>query len=377
MIIIFSGSTGRLPYGGHAWIDMQYLTGLSALGHDVFYLEECGKESWVYDWDAGQLTTDLHYPAGYVRACLQPLGLGDKWIYRAGDASEGMDNDEFKDVCSRADLMLIRAVPLPLWRPEYALPRSHAFIDADPGFTQISLANGHRELQATIERCGRLFTVGQRVGLPDCSIPTVGREWLKTLPPVSLPYWPWAEDEQATHFTSVMHWRGFRDVEYGGAIYGQKDREFPKFIGLPRLTEQPFRVALTGGDPAELAQHGWEVIEGWKPSRTPEMYRSFIAGSRAEFGVAKHGYVAMRSGWFSDRSVCYLASGRPALVEDTGLEDWLPLGEGLLTFRDVPGALQGIDAINADYERHRRAARRLAEEIFNAERVLPPLIAEC
>src|SRR5438105_4864277 len=119
MIIILSGSIGRLPVGGHAWIDMQYIAGLRALGHEVYYLEDCGEGSWVYNWDTEQLTTDLAYPAAYVRDCIEPLGLGGRWIYRAGRQSEGITVDDFLDVCSRADLMLMRAVPLSLWRPEY------------------------------------------------------------------------------------------------------------------------------------------------------------------------------------------------------------------------------------------------------------------
>jgi hypothetical protein len=385
---------------------MQYLAGLKALGHEVYYLEECGAESWVYDWEAGALTTDLAYPSDYVRACLEPLGMADDWIYRAGEQSVGMEVEQFAEVCSRADLLLIRAVPLPLWREEYTLPGRRAFIDADPGFTQISLVSGHAELTATVERCERLFTIGQRIGAHDCPIPTAGRTWIKTLAPVSLPHWPVAGignrgsgvgsresgldvrecdsrlptpdsfQGDATHFTTVMQWRGFRDVCYEGVAYGQKDREFPRFVDLPRRTTQPLLLALTGNPPPHLdpAAHGWQVVPGWVHSRTPESYRSFIQGSRAEFSVAKHGYVLMRGGWFSDRTVCYLASGRPALVEDTGLRDWLPVGEGVVTFEDVDQAVRGIETINEDYEQHCRAARLLAEEYFSAGRVLPPLL---
>ncbi|MGI8588342.1 MAG: glycosyltransferase [Chloroflexia bacterium] len=379
MIIFFSGSIGRLPVGGHAWIDMQYLEGLLALGHEVYYLEECGPESWVYNWETEQLTTDLSYPADYVRSCLEPLGLAGRWAYRAGEQSEGMSAEEVKEVCSRADLLLIRAVPLALWRPEYDLPRRRAFIDADPGFTQISLAQarGRSRLARTVARCEHVFTIGQRIGVPDCPVPSAGRRWLKTVPPVSMPHWPFAPDPSggpATDFTTVMQWRGFREAEYKGVYYGQKNKEFLRFMDLPRLTKQPFRLALTGARPGRFVRHGWEVEEGWVASRTPCSYREFIQGSRAEFSVAKHGYVLMRSGWFSDRSVCYLASGRPALVEDTGLGDWLPTGEGLLTFRDMGEALAGVEAINSDYDRHRKAARRVAEDNFDAAKVLPPLI---
>ena len=374
MIIILSGSIGRLPFGGHAWIDMQYIAGLREMGHEVVYLEECGEESWVYNWETEQLTNDLAYPSSYVRDCLQLLNMQSRWIYRAGEQSAGMSVEEFSELCSRADLFIVRAVPLPLWRPEYMWPRRRIFIDADPGFTQISLVQGHPELTATVERCGQLFTIGQCMGAPGCLIPTAGREWTKTLPPVSLVHWPLADARPAAHFTSIMQWRGFRDVTYKGVAYGQKDREFPRYIDLPGQTSQRFEIALTGNPPMDMGAHGWRIVPGWLPSRTPESYRAYIQGSRAEFGVAKHGYVKMRGGWFSDRSVCYLASGRPVLVEDTGLENWLPVGRGVVTFQDVSTALSGIENINANYEQHCTAARLLAEEYFSADRVLKPLL---
>jgi hypothetical protein len=271
-------------------------------------------------------------------------------------------------------LLLVWAVPFDVWRPEYDWPRRRAYIDADPGFTQISLLNGDSRLKNTIDRCERLFTIAQRMGADDCLIPTAGRCWTKTIAPVSLADWKAIDDGTATHFTSVMQWRGFHDVVHEGVTFGQKDREFPKFFELPRRTRQPFRIALTGAAPSELSRHGWEIIPGWIPSRTAWSYRAFVQESRAEFGVAKHGYVRSRGGWFSDRSVCYLASGRPVLLEDTGLEDWLPVGEGVVIFRDLEEARHGVNSINADYERHARTARRLAEEIFAADRVLPPLI---
>lgn len=374
MIILFAGFIGRSLLGGTACCHIPYLRGLSALGHEVFYLEECGKESWVYNWETEEVTADLACPAAYLRECLDPVGFKDRWIYRAGEKSEGMRRDHFLDVCLRADLLIIYGVPMALWRPEYGWPRRRIYIDIDPGFTQISLMNGDPELTATVEQCERLFTIGQRIGEKDCAIPSGDRQWLKTVPPISLQDWPYVEDHGATHFTSVMQWRGFRDVVYGGVVYGQKDREFPMFLDLPRLTPQSFLIALTDGPAEYLAEHGWRVVPGWIPSRTTESYRAFIQSSRAEFSVAKHGYVLTRGGWFSDRSVCYLASGRPVLVEDTGLRDWLPTGQGIVTFRNVSEALRGIEAINADYERHRRAARLLAEEYFDAQRVLPPLL---
>jgi hypothetical protein len=374
VLIIVSGAIGRSYVGGQAWVYMQYLAGLRALGHDVYYLEDCGEESWVYNWDEQRLTTDLDYPAAYVQSSLRLIGFDGRWIYRAGSEERGMTVAHFHEICREADLLMVRATPLTVWRDEYDMPRSRVFIDVDPGFTQIALLSGNSELAGTIERCERLFTVGQRIGEPGCSIPDAGREWLKTVPPVSLPYWPVASEENTTHFTSVIRWRGFRDALYNGVEYGQRDREFPRFMELPRFAPQPFRVAVLGADLESLEEHGWEAVSGEVESLMPESYRTFIGRSRAEFGVAKHLYVEMSTGWFSDRSVCYLASGRPVLVQDTGIESWLPVGEGIITFRTQEEALRGVEIINADYERHRRAARQIAETYFASERVLPPLI---
>jgi hypothetical protein len=355
---------------------LQYLLGLGELGHDVYFLEDCGVGSWVYNWETEETTTDLEYPTNYVRECLEPVGLGDRWIYRAGDYTLGMDLEEFQEVCARADLLLVRSCTLPIWRPEYDLPRRRIFIDGDPGFAQFSLANGDGDLVATIARCERLFTIGQRIGTNDCPIPTLDREWGKTVFPVVLSHWHAANDGEAEYFTSIMQWQSYKDVTYDGVKYGNKASEFTKFIDLPGSTRQSFLVALSGGRPQELASYGWCVTEGWVASCTPQAYQNFIQSSRAEFGVAKHGYVQTRGGWFGDRSICYLASGKPVLVQDTAQTDWLPTGEGLLTFRDRSEALNGIDRINADYDRHCRDARALAEEYFASDAVLSDLLED-
>ncbi|HTL54730.1 MAG TPA: hypothetical protein VL361_03590 [Candidatus Limnocylindrales bacterium] len=373
MKIIFAGSIGRFPVGGHAWIDLQYLLGLRDLGHEVCYLEECGAESCVYHWEREELTSDLQYPTAYLQECLSRFDWGARWIYRAGDTCLGLSLTDFIDVCAEADLLLIRGVPLPLWRPEYLLPRRRAFIDVDPGFTQISMTRQSSLFRNTASRCECLFTIGQRIGAQDCLAPTGDFRWNKTLSPVFLAQWPLAAKD-GTHFTTVMQWRSYAEAKHDGRSYGNKNKEFPKFIDLPRQTSQAFRIAVTGAPPGLLQAHGWEVVEGWKASRTLEDYQLFVQQSRAEFCVAKQGYVAAQAGWFSDRSICYLASGRPVLVEDTGLADWLPIGKGIITFGDVREAQLGVEKILNDYPAHQAAGRRLAEEIFASERVLPPLL---
>jgi hypothetical protein len=370
MTVIFAGTIGRSGLGGQAWAVLQYLLGFRALGHEVFYLEDCGRSSWVYVWEKEDWTHELDYPAAYVKDCLEPFGFGGCWIYRDNYRSLGMPLPDFLQVCARADLLIMRASPFWNWRAEYDGPRRRVFLDVDPGFTQITLANGDQGWVEGVGKAERRFTFGQRIGAADCSIPQNGGPWLKTVPPVFLPEWPITNGD-ATHFTSVMRWQGFRDVTHDGVAYGQRDKEFPRFFDLPKITRQKFCIAQMGVKPELLTDHGWETVHGEVISRTPALYRDFIQNSRAEFSVPKNGYVKMRGGWFSDRSVCYLASGRPVLIEDTGLADWLPVGEGVVTFSDLSEAGKGVERINRDYDKHREAARDLATRFFSTERVLP------
>lgn len=373
MTIIFSGTIGQSGLGGQAWASLQYLIGLRELGHDVVYLEDSGEEAMSYNWAKEEWVDDIKYPAAYVHQCLEPFGFGNHWHYRGGEQSAGITAEAFAACCAKADLFIIRALPLWVWRKEYNLPRRRIFIDVDPGFTQVNIAAGDKGLADGIRRCERFFTYGQNVGVPGSNIPTDGWHWIKTVPPVAISQWP-VTQTAATHFTSILRWdHGFQNAEYKGTKYGQKDLEFPKFFTLPKRTRQPFRVAING--PLLPPEYGWESISGEIATQTPFTYRDFIQQSRAEFGVAKHGYVQMRSGWFSDRSVCYLASGKPVLVQDTGVAGHIPLGAGMLTFTDLDGAIAGVEQINADYSAQSRAARQLAENYFATSKVLPALLA--
>jgi hypothetical protein len=375
MKIILAGTIGRSGLGGQAWASLQYLLGFRALGHEVFYLEDCGQSSWVYDWEKQEWTTELDYPAAYVGECLTPFGFGEQWIYRTDAGTRGAALEKLLDFCSGADLLVIRAAPLWVWRKEYGWPKRRAFIDVDPGFTQISIINGDKGLGEGIARCERRFTVGQNIGESWCTAPDAGGPWLKTLPPVFLPEWPFGQSA-ATHFTSIMRWQGFKDVTHGEIAYGQRNAEFPKFADLPRRTPQKFRIAQMGVDPTTLEGRGWEVAPGEVISRTPQSYRQFIQESRAELGIPKEGYVKMRGGWVSDRSVCYLASGRPVVIEDTGIAATIPIGLGLVTFDNLDSAVEAIHLVNSDYEKHTQAARRLAEEYFATDKVLPILLSQ-
>ena len=230
MIIVFAGHIGQCGTGGQAWANLQYLLGFDQLGHETYYLEDVGDTERVWNWERNEWTTDPSWPARYIQSCLEPLGYKDRWIYRSQEATRGMPLSRFREICAEADLLVMRALPLWHWRPDYNRPRRRVFIDVDPGFTQFNLANGNARLATILSHCDHLYTVAQRMNKADCTIPSAGFRWNPTLPPVSLEHWPWADDApSAEEFTTIMRWRGMQDISHGGVLYGQKDQEFPKF----------------------------------------------------------------------------------------------------------------------------------------------------
>jgi hypothetical protein len=373
MKVVLAGIIGRYPFGGVTWCSLMYLLGLRDLGHDVLYIEDTGE--CVYDPVQNTVSLDPAYGTSLIQRSLEPYGLGDRWSFVNYDGSyHGLSAAEVRRWCADADLFLNLSGGFWFWRDEYrAIPRK-AFIDSDPGFTQLAIAK--EETQGSswyvefFDGFDRLFTFGANIGTAASPIPVGRFRWLPTWQPVVLDEWSTAVPP-GDRFTSVMTWRieSFADVD------GNKDQEFLKVLDVPHRTGQRFQLAVNG--PRRLLRtNGWEPVDAMATSLTPWKYREFIQGSRAEFGVAKHTYVAQRTGWFSDRTECYLAAGRPALVQDTGWTAHLPHHEGLLAFDDAAEALAGIDRINADYAAHARAAREIAREHFDARRVLARLVDE-
>jgi hypothetical protein len=258
--------------------------------------------------------------------------------------------------------------------------RRRVFLDTDPGFGQMWRELGYTDVFAGHDD---YVTIGERIGLPDCEIPTCGLEWITTPQPVVLDQWPAVHSPPPrAEFTTVASWRGaYGPVEYGGRRYGLRVHEFRKFADLPRASGAEFELALhlppeEHADEELLREGGWTLTDPALVGATPDTYRSYIQASKAELMVAKEMYVQSRSGWFSERSICYLASGRPVLAQDTTLDGILPAGEGLLTFTDLDEAVAGVESIRSDYPRHAVAARALAEEHFDSDRVLSRLLEE-
>ncbi|MCC7417143.1 MAG: glycosyltransferase family 1 protein [Acidobacteria bacterium] len=369
MRILFAGIIARYPFGGVSWCSLMYLLGLRALGHEVFYVEDTGE--CVYDPVLNAQTVDPAYGTSHIHRALEPFGLGDRWSFVNYDgAYHGQAAETVRKFAAGADLFINLSGGSWFWRDEYARIPRRVFIDSDPAFTQLAIAKGVPWYVAFFERFDRLFTFGANIGTPACTVPVGDFVWHKTWQPIVLDQWT-TDAAPGDRFTSVMTWK----IESFADVGGNKDREFLKFIDLPSRTPQRFRLAVNGPE-ALLAQHGWETVPAMATSRTIWDYRRFIKESRAEFGVAKHTYVSTRSGWFSDRTECYLAAGRPALVQDTGWTAHLPHGEGLLAFSTIDEALDGIDRINSDYARHARRAAEIARARFDAALVLPRLLDE-
>jgi len=362
--VVLAGIIARYPYGGVTWCSLMYLLGLRALGHDVCYIEDTGE--CIYDPVQNALATDPSYGTRYIHQALEPFGLGDRWSFVNYDGTHhGASRDTVRRWCADADLFINLSGGAWFWRDEYASIPRKVFVDSDPVFTQLALAKGDEWYVTFFRGFDRHFTFGANIGTPASAVPTSGFTWHHTWQPVVLDQWR-TPAPPGDRFTTVMTWKieSFTDVD------GNKDREFVKFIDLPKRTGTRFELAVNGPQQL-LREHGWPTVDAMSVSRSPWDYRSFIQGSRAEFGVAKHAYVAHRSGWFSDRTECYMAAGRPAVVQDTGWSQHLPDGAGLIGFSTVDEALDGLARVEADYGTHARRASEIARDHFDATRVLP------
>jgi hypothetical protein len=370
MKILFAGIIARYPFGGVTWCSLMYLLGLRALGHEVFYIEDTGEV--VYDPVLNTRSLDPAYGTQYIHDSLAPYDLGSRWAFVNYDGTyHGQAAADVRRYCQDADLFINLSGGSWFWRDEYARIPRKVFIDSDPAFTQLAIAKAEPWYVKFFQQFDHLFTFGANIGTPASPVPVGDFTWHKTWQPVTLEHWPtglpWRD-----RFTTVMTWQ----IESFTDVGGNKDQEFVKYIHLPARTRQPFELAINGPQTL-LRDHGWGTVPAMAASRSLDDYRAFVQQSKAEFGVAKHTYVQTRSGWFSDRTECYLASGRPAVVQDTGWSAHLPSGEGLLAFSTPEEALAAIDAVNADYDRHSARARDIAAAHFDANVVLPRLLETC
>jgi hypothetical protein len=385
MRVVVTGLVATYPVGGVAWDYLQYVQGFQALGCDVTYLEDTGQ--WLYDPAAQTFTDQVGANARWLAEALATLdpALAGRWSLRAPDgAYHGLDEQAVARICAGADLFLNLSGSCWLREP-YRAARVKAYVDTDPGYSQAKIAavdagtanDSIRFSVNLIRQHDVFFTLGEAIGGPACPIPTGGLVWRPTRQPVVLGCWPVRAAPDGA-FTTVMSWKiEPTPPSIGGRVYGGKDVEFERFIDLPRRTGETLEVALSGAAPRErIAAAGWRLRDAHDVSATMAAYREYIAGSRGELSIAKNVYVALRSGWFSTRTAAYLASGKPAVVQDTGFPTHVPTGPGLHAFMTPEEAVAALAAVRADYPRACRYARELAEACFRAEDVCARLLAD-
>jgi hypothetical protein len=390
--IIVTGLIAQHPsLPGVAWDYVQYVAGLSRLGHDAFYIEDSGE--WPYllskpegqaDWIAPDCTQNLRHLVGVMKR----FGLADRWAYRFPRDGEwfGLSTARRSEILASADLVL--NVSGTIARPiKYAAAQRLAYIDSDPVFTQIR-ALCDAKFRARILRHDVHFSFGESHS-PE--VPPTGQHWQATRQPIFISEW---RPNQAFRpvFTTVMSWASYKPLTYQGRRYRQKDVQFRRCIGLPqRVPTASFEIALGDMDHSEwqsaddpppvgttvaeaLRRSGWSVVSASEACPDVDGYKAYIEGSMAEWSVAKHGYVTGQPGWFSCRSACYLAAGRPVVVEHTGFDRVLPVGEGILPFRSENEAVVAVDEVCAHYSRHAEAARDIAATWFDSDKVLTSLV---
>lgn len=365
MRVAVSGMVAGEPgQGGAAWAVLQYVLGLRRLGHEVVLVEPV-------DADAVDSPS-----ADYLATVAAGLGIEHATLVsRDGSRTAGLGRERLVELMRGADLLLNISGMLAAPDLLDGVP-VRAYLDLDPFFNQQWQLQG-----ADMRFAGHthFVTVAAALGEPACEVPTLGLDWIGTLPPVVLERWPVARDEPTLPFTTVGHWRSYGPIEHAGRRYGMRAHSLRELIDLPRRTEAGFALALgihpsETDDIAALERHGWRLLDPAAVAPTPALYGDFVRASTGEIGVAKEGYVRSRSGWFSDRSACYLASGRPVLAQDTGFGAALPVGDGLLAFSTVDEAAAAADDVLSRPAVHARAARELAEDLLDSDKVLTRLL---
>jgi len=379
--IIITGLVGQYPFGGVIWDYLQYLLGFRSLGHQVLYLEDSG--AWPYDPVEGTITDDCSFALQSLHKIFADFDLPESWVYRNGADGKfhGAGEKVAREWLRHGDLLV--NVSSAGWLRDYDLRVGHRmFIDGDPMFCQIGLLDGSNPLYA-----GRLrdhdshFTFGLSVGQPDCPVPVDGITWRPTVQPIALDQWPVTPVSADAPWTTVMNWASYKPKVWEGRTYGQKNLEFNRFRDLPSKTNIPLRLAMglgvDGLRPAEeLRQLGWDLVEPQEVVPDHRAYRSFLTNSRGEWSVAKNGYVEGKTGWFSCRTACYLAAGRPAVVQETGWSRHLPSDRGVLPFTTLDEAAEGLGKVTRNYSEHSKAAREIALEFFDATKVCQNLLRQ-
>jgi len=380
--IVVVGTATTCPYAGMAWMHMQIAVGLKRLGHDVYYFETTS--CWPLDPIRAAQVGDSDYALPYLERLASDFGLNGKWAYRRsyGDkAWFGLTQLAAEDLLAHADAV-INVTGATRFAEENLKVGRLVYLGTDPVIHEVRFLNNDLDTISIIAEHQDFATYGENIGTPECCVPPLLGQRARTRQPILVDLWDAGPPEKET-FTTVGNWKGDQGgVVFRGESYSwSKDREFLKFIDLPKRIGQPLEFA-TGLEylPSKirqmLASNGWHLRDAHAMTLDPWPYRDYIRASRGEFTVAKDMNVRLRSGWFSERSACYLAAGRPVITQNTGFGTVLPTGEGLFAFDTMDEILAAFDAVKSDYVRHSRAARDIAHEYFRAETVLSQLLMD-
>jgi hypothetical protein len=403
--IIVTGFIAQHPLlGGVTWDYLQYPVGLARLGHDVYYFEDSGE--WPYNFDGGPsgddwVAHDCSENVSYLQSVMSRFELEKKWAYRFPLRAQwyGLSDVERTEIVQSADLLI--NVSGSLEKPDlYRHVNRLVYIDSDPVFTQIKLALRKDEFCKRVNAHDAFFTFGER--LPKV-FAGLDHDWRATRQPIILSEWDSCRPQRNV-FTTVMSWTSYQPLVYDGHKYGQKDIEFKRFLDLPAKVGRTTMEVAIGKlfhtswqtDDEELSQTvggvsvnnpnwtvhdllihvGWNVVDAMQACCDIDRYREYIQSSKAEWSVAKNGYVLGQPGWFSCRSACYLAAGKPVVAQDTGFSEVLPTGDGILDFKTLDEAAAAIQEVDSNYAKHAAAARAVAEEYFESDKVLTRLIED-
>lgn len=394
--IVVLGTLASDPYAGMAWMTMQFAAGLQRLGHDVWYFETTS--TWPYDPSREMRVRDSDYSLPYLTRICTEFGLADRWALRRSYLDKawfGLDKSHAEEILASSDVVFNFTGATKLAEEGLEAKRL-VYLGTDPVYHEVTYAAGDPDTRAIIDEHDDVVTYGENIGTPHSPIPPLPNLRTTTRQPVLIDLWQ-SENPRRPHFTTVGNWKqSGREVLYQGDLYfWSKHHEFLKMIDLPRRVNRPLELAtnLHGpqthdhganeavpafgveSDARELLQkNGWLVTDAPSLTLDPWTYRDYITASSGEFTVARDLNVRLKSGWFSERSACYLAAGKPVITQDTGFGTVLPTGEGLFAFNTMDEAVAAFEAISADYDRHSKAAHDIAQTYFRAETVLQKLL---
>ncbi len=375
-IIVF-GILFWYPLAGVTYQFLHYLIGLRRLGYDPYYIEDSGR--WIYDPLINEFSPDATGNLKAVVPVLEAHGFGDRWAFRGNypdGKCYGLTEQQILQLYREADAFLNVTGAQEL-REEHLACRRRIYVESDPFASQVKVAKGDEGMIRMLAAHDTLFSFGENLGAPDCDVPIEKFQWLPTRQPVAVELWN-NGSAGGSAYSSITTWHNKgKNLEWrGDTWYWTKDREFEKFLDLPRRRACQFELATGVGEDVQrlLREHGWQQVDSVDISRDADRYRAYIQQSRAEFTVARDQYVRPNTGWFSDRSACYLAAGRPVITQETGFSTFIPTGKGLFGFKTIDDILAAVDAIESDYAGNCRAAAQIAAEYFSADKVVGSLM---